>query len=158
MRTTPELITDLKPNEIFVFGSNESGIHGAGAARAAVNFGAKVGQGFGMAGKTFAIPTKDWLINTLNIDSIQFYVDRFITYTEHYPTLTFLVTPIGCGLAGYTVEEIAPLFERVYKYSALYENIILPQSFILFFEGQNVANFNSILNRNTKFSPNPTSL
>lgn len=157
MKFTPDVITSLKPNEVFVFGSNESGIHGAGAARAAMKFGAIYGLGFGKIGQTFAIPTKDWKINTLPLDVIKFYVERFIEYTESYPQYTFLVTPIGCGLAGYTVEEIAPLFERVWRYCALYENIILPKSFHDYFENE-FQNFNSILNKTTKFSPNPTKL
>lgn len=120
---TPEPITALNPNEIFVFGSNESGIHGAGAARMALSFGAKMGHGFGPSGSTFAIPTKDWNIETLPIPHIAPYVTRFLEYTKNKPNLIFLVTKIGCGLAGHTIETIAPLFKGHPS------NVILPEEF-----------------------------
>ena len=129
MRVTPENITELKDNEIFVFGSNEAGIHGAGAARLALEkFGAIDGLGFGMTGvsHSFAIPTKDWHIRTLPLDVIEFYVNRFIDFAKNSPYLHFLVTQIGCGLAGYKPEQIAPLFRRC----LLFKNVSLPQSFI----------------------------
>lgn len=95
---------------IFVFGSNEAGIHGAGAARTAhISHGAKLHQGFGPAGLSFAIPTKDWRIQTLPLDEIEHYVNRFIEYARSQ-TSTFQVTAIGCGLAGYRHDHIAPLF------------------------------------------------
>lgn len=105
----------MKSKEVFVFGSNESGVHGAGAARQAhIEFGALYKMGFGYyecsKGRTFAIPTKDWNIQTLDKERISFYVDRFVAFAEENPQLTFLVTDIGCGLAGYTPEEIAPMF------------------------------------------------
>jgi hypothetical protein len=121
---TPEPITNLKPNEIFVFGSNESGIHGAGAARTALSFGAKMGKGFGPSGQTFAIPTKDWNIETLSIPHIAPYITRFLDYTRNNPNLIFLVTKIGCGLAGHTIESIAPLFQGYPP------NVILPEEFL----------------------------
>ena len=129
MRVTPEDITpgSLRPMEMFVFGSNESGLHGAGAARIAVDdFRARMGQGFGHAGQTFAIPTKDWEIRTLELDDISFYVRRFIAYANLHRKLKFFVTQIGCGLAGYTPEEIAPMFASCLKM----KNVYLPQSFI----------------------------
>jgi hypothetical protein len=95
---------------IFVFGSNESGIHGAGAAAHAVRLGALMGMGFGPAGNTFAIPTKDWRIQTLSVSEIQAYVNRFIVYARFNPGHIFQVTRIGCGLAGLRDEVIAPLF------------------------------------------------
>lgn len=99
-------------DEIFVFGSNEAGRHGAGAARyAALNHGAQYGVGFGPTGRSFAIPTKDFAINTLSLESVKFYVDIFLLYAKENPHLTFRLTPIGCGLAGFTVEEIVPLFD-----------------------------------------------
>lgn len=111
MRYTPDKISSIKPDEVFVFGSNEAGIHGAGAALLASDrFGAKRGQGFGWAGNTFAIPTKDWDIQTLQLDVIGFYVRRFLAAARYFDKRTFLVTKIGCGLAGYTPAEIAPLF------------------------------------------------
>jgi hypothetical protein len=100
-------------DEIFVFGSNEAGRHGAGAARyAALNHGAQYGVGFGPTGRSFAIPTKDFAINTLSLESVKFYVDIFLLYAKENPHLTFRLTPIGCGLAGFEVDEIVPLFDE----------------------------------------------
>lgn len=97
--------------EIFVFGSNESGIHGAGAARYAMDkLGAVKGIGFGFSGTTFAIPTKDFHIRTLPIIDVKKYVVGFILFSKLHPEWNFKVTRIGCGLAGFTDEEIAPLF------------------------------------------------
>lgn len=127
-RITPEEIIELKDDEIFVFGSNEAGIHGAGAARYAMHFGAYIGGGFGMHGSSFAIPTKDWRIQTLPVEDIGFYVKRFIAFAKNVPNLTFLVTPIGCGLAGYKPEQIAPLFEGAIQV----QNIHLPASFWMY--------------------------
>ena len=99
-------------DEVFVFGSNEAGRHGAGAARyAAQHLGAQYGVGFGPTGKCFAIPTKDFNINKLNLHSVKFYVDMFLVYARENPTVPFRLTPIGCGLASFTVEEIVPLFD-----------------------------------------------
>tara|TARA_R110000850_G_scaffold34024_1_gene92226 strand:- start:31738 stop:32130 length:393 start_codon:yes stop_codon:yes gene_type:complete len=125
------MITKLEKNEVFVFGSNESGIHGGGAAlQACKSFGAKWNKGFGFhftpMGRTFAIPTKDWNINSLTLDIIELYVYRFIEYTKTRDDLVFLVTEIGCGLAGYTPEDIAPMFEFALNRS----NIVLPERFI----------------------------
>lgn len=126
-RITPEEITILKPFEIFVFGSNESGFHGAGAAHTAyTKFGAKYGLGFGHSGMTFAIPTKSFYIRgVLSLEDIGFYVKRFIHFAKINPKLKFYVTQIGCGIAGYTPEEIAPLF----KEGVRYKNIYLPETF-----------------------------
>jgi hypothetical protein len=100
------------PNMIFVFGSNEAGRHGAGAAREALlHYEAKMYQGFGPQGRCFAIPTKDWEIITLPVDVIKAYVDRFIVYARFRPTFDFQVTQLGCGLAGLRVEVIAPMFK-----------------------------------------------
>lgn len=97
---------------IFVFGSNEAGIHGAGAAKYAVkNYGAVMGVGFGMTGNSFAIPTKDKTIRTLPLTKINEYVDKFIEFAKSNPDLEFQVTQIGCGLAGYEPWQIAPMFE-----------------------------------------------
>ena len=127
MDYTPDSITSLKKGEIFVFGSNESGIHGAGAAAfAEQRFGAKRGQGWGLAGKTFAIPTKDWRIMQLPLSAIKFYIGRFVAFASDNPQYKFYVTKIGCGLAGFTVEDIAPLF-LCYK---LPSNVILPKDFV----------------------------
>ena len=126
MRITPSNITELKPNEIFVFGSNLSGRHGKGAAETALGWGARYGQGVGLQGRTYGIPTKNANITkTLNIDQIKFYVDKFITFAKNNPDLIFLVTEVGCGLAGLKYKEIGPLFQEAKDI----ENIHLPISF-----------------------------
>lgn len=126
MEYTPESLTTLEKHEIFVFGSNESGIHGAGAAAFAMKkFGAKYGKGWGLEGQTFAIPTKDWEIMQLPLSAIKFYIGRFISFANSTPQFKFYVTKIGCGLAGFTVEDIAPLF----TYFNLPDNVILPKEF-----------------------------
>ncbi|MBT4647209.1 hypothetical protein HOC11_02995 [archaeon] len=126
-RITPENITILKPSEIFVFGSNEAGYHGAGAAKAAlILFGAKWGKGTGFQGESYAIPTKDESIISLNLKEIETYVNNFIEDAKNEPHFNFLVTKIGCGLAGFTVKEIAPLFKSVINL----ENVSLPIEFI----------------------------
>ena len=105
-RITPEFITDLRTNEIFVFGSNLAGRHAGGAARIAVDrFGAIMGQGVGLRGQSYAIPTMQG-----GVDTIQPYVDEFLRFADCHPEMTFLVTRIGCGIAGFTPKEIAPLF------------------------------------------------
>lgn len=125
-RTTPENITELKDMEVFVFGSNQGGKHGKGAAKQALTWGAVYGVAEGLQGKTYAIPTKDKSIRrTLSIDEIKPYVDRFIDFAQEYPEITFLVTEIGCGLAGLKPKQVAPLFEKA-KYI---RNIHLPERF-----------------------------
>lgn len=107
MRTTPDRITELRPGEIFVFGSNLAGMHGGGAARlASLKFGAVWGQGVGLQGESYAIPTMQG-----GVETIRPYVDEFIGFARQHPRMTFLVTEIGCGIAGFTPAEIAPLFE-----------------------------------------------
>lgn len=128
-RITPEEITELRPSEIFVFGSNEAGLHGAGAAKAALFFGAEFYKGFGISGNTFAIPTKDWTIQTLPLPVIEMYVKRFIAFAEFEKEYIYLVTPVGCGLAGYEPRDIAPFFESAKEQT----NIYLPQSFWSFY-------------------------
>lgn len=121
-RNSPNSISTLKPNEVFVFGSNLSGAHGGGAARVAYEkFGAVWGEGVGHHGQTYAIPTMQGGVNT-----IKPYVDQFIAYAMQHPHLTFLVTRIGCGIAGFTDEQIAPLF----RVAQLVDNILLPGSFV----------------------------
>lgn len=117
------MITELKENQVFVFGSNEAGIHGAGAAKTALdNFGAIRGRGFGKFGQTFAIPTKDHNIQTLPLSAIKDYVDMFLGYAELHPEYEFFLTRIGCGLAGYSDNDIAPLFKN-----KILPNIIYPK-------------------------------
>jgi hypothetical protein len=126
MRTTPENITKLESNQIFVFGSNQSGRHGKGAAKTALGWGAVYGQAEGLQGKTYGIPSKDRTIRrTLTIDEIKPYVDRFIEFAKEHPELTFLVTEIGCGLAGLKPKQVAPLFIECKDL----ENIWLPARF-----------------------------
>jgi hypothetical protein len=96
---------------IFVFGSNLAGRHGKGAALyARQHHGAVYGQGVGLWGTSYAIPTKDAKVKTLPITEIARYVERFIAFAVSHPELRFQVTPIGCGLAGYTPAQIAPMF------------------------------------------------
>ena len=98
--------------EIFVFGSNLAGIHGAGAAREAnMNYGARWGIGLGMTGNSYAIPTKDRNIQTMNIDTISEAIEMFKDFVSKNPQLTFFVTGVGCGLAGFNASDIAPLFK-----------------------------------------------
>lgn len=102
----------LPESEIFVFGSNEAGIHGAGAAyHAHRHYGAEWGKGIGRTGNAYGIPTKDLNIQTLPLHKINEYVLDFLEYAEAHPELKFYVTRIGCGLAGYKNEDIAPMFE-----------------------------------------------
>lgn len=105
-RTTPDKITHLEPNEVFVFGSNLKGAHGGGAASIAhKKFGAEWGVGVGPTGQCYAIPTMQG-----GVETIRPYVDEFIQYAKKHTEKTFLVTRIGCGIAGFTDEQIAPLF------------------------------------------------
>ena len=120
-RYTPENIRELGPGEVFVFGSNLSGMHGGGAAHVAYEkFGAVWGQGTGLQGRSYAIPTMQG-----GVETIRPYVDEFIGFARQHPELTFLVTRIGCGIAGFRDEEIAPLF----KDAADMANVILPRTF-----------------------------
>ena len=119
---TPDFITELGRNDIFVFGSNLDGFHAGGAARLAVDrFGAMWGQGEGLQGNTYAIPTMQG-----GIETIQPYVDRFIEFAKGHPNLTFYVTKIGCGIAGFKISEIAPLFKNALSMP----NIRLPKAFV----------------------------
>lgn len=119
---TPENITELKSNEIFVFGSNLAGSHGGGAAWLAhERFGAVWGQGVGLQGRSYGIPTMHG-----GVETIQPYVDEFIAFAKEHKEYTFLVTRIGCGIAGFTVGEIAPLFAGAIDI----ENVILPKAFV----------------------------
>jgi hypothetical protein len=121
-RISPRWINSLNDSEIFVFGSNLSGFHGGGAAALAMKWGAIWGQGNGLQGKTYAIPTM-----FAAAEEIKPYVDEFLSFAETHPELKFLVTEIGCGIAGFTPEEIAPLFKRAIDEDI--ENVYLPESF-----------------------------
>jgi len=120
-RFTPEFITELKPGEIFVFGSNLHGMHAGGAARVAhAKFGAEWGVGVGLTGQCYAIPTMQG-----GVETIKPYTDQFIAFAAEHPEFTFLVTRIACGIAGFTDEEIAPLFAD----AVAVPNVVLPKSF-----------------------------
>ena len=120
-RFTPNFITKLDEGEIFVFGSNLAGMHAGGAARVAVDkFGAEWGNGVGLQGQSYAIPTMHG-----GVDAIAPYVDQFTDFAAAHPELTFLVTRIGCGIAGFTAEQMAPLFARAAKL----ENVVIPRDF-----------------------------
>ncbi len=121
-RISPHFINNLKENEIFVFGSNLQGMHGGGAARIAYEkFGAIWGQGVGLQGQSYGIPTMHG-----GVDAIKPYVDEFIEFAKSHQELKFLVTRIGCGIAGFRDEEIAPLFKECIEM----ENVFLPKSFV----------------------------
>lgn len=115
MNITPDNITELKENEIFVFGANQFGRHGEGAAKTAMKWGAKYGQGFGIQGQTFAIPTMTGQFKQLSLEKIEDYVQRFIEYAANHPGLKFFVTELGCGLARFDAKDIAPFFRVAIK-------------------------------------------
>lgn len=124
MNITDENITSLGPDEIFVFGSNEQGIHGAGAAKtAATLFGARRGVGEGPTGSCYAIPTKRTIRQVRPLDEIATSVATFLDYARNHPDLHFTVTRIGCGFAGYEPSDIGPLFRGVPA------NVSLPPDF-----------------------------
>lgn len=112
------MITLLKPNQIFVYGSNLEGKHAAGAAKQAhEQFGAEWGLGVGLSGQSYAIPTMH------GFHTLKAYVNQFLEFAQTKPELEFLVTPIGCGIAGFKPEEIAPLFRDAP------DNVVLPKEF-----------------------------
>ena len=124
-RISPWMIVQLKPNEVFVFGSNVNGYHGGGAALTALQkFGAIWGQGEGLQGQSYGIPTME------GIDSMKAAIERFILFAKEHRELIFLVTPIGCGIAGYKPEEVAPFFRSAIDL----ENVYLPESFWVILE------------------------
>jgi hypothetical protein len=105
---------------IFVFGSNRAGRHGKGAAlEARRKYGAVYGQGEGLQGDSYAIPTKDERLRSLPLSEIQEHVEQFLAFARSHPDLEFMVTRVGCGLAGYTDVEIAPFFRGAPQNCAL---------------------------------------
>ena len=119
---TPEFITELKADEVFVFGSNLAGMHGGGAAYVAFRkFGAVMGCGVGLQGQSYAIPTMQG-----GVETIKPYVDEFISFAKEHPELFFFVTRIGCGIAGFCDRDIAPLFSDAVGL----ENVCLPEMFV----------------------------
>jgi len=122
-RISPKWIDKLEKDEIFVFGSNLSGFHGGGAAELAMEWGAVWGQGVGLQGQTYAIPTMQG-----GVETIKPYVDEFLNFAKQHKELKFLVTEIGCGIAGFTPKDIAPLFRAAIDEDI--ENVYLPESFL----------------------------
>ena len=121
-KSTPRFIDTLRPEEVFVFGSNLQGAHGGGAARTAYEkFGAEWGVGVGPTGRCYAIPTMQG-----GVETIKPYTDEFIKYAGQHPEKVFLVTRIGCGIAGFRDSEIAPLFRSGLDM----DNVVLPDSFL----------------------------
>ncbi|MCR8671078.1 hypothetical protein [Agrococcus sp. HG114] len=124
MSTAPGRIDSLAPHQVFVFGSNAAGAHGGGAARLAMErFGAVWGKGHGLHGQSYAIDTMSGLA------TIGSEVATFLSFAAEHPELEFLVTEIGCGIAGYRPEQIAPLFRGVGR------NVRLPERFAALLEG-----------------------
>lgn len=120
-RVASDRIATLGENEIFVFGSNIQGAHGGGAAWFAhKQFGAEWGVGEGITGQTYALPTME------GKESLKKAVDHFIACAKEHPELTFLVTAVGCGIAGYIPEEVAPLFKETLSM----KNVYLPKVFV----------------------------
>lgn len=119
-RISPKWIDKLNDNEIFVFGSNLEGYHGGGAANLAMKWGAIWGQGVGLQGQTYAIPTMHG-----GVETIKPYVDDFLLFAQAHPEFKFLVTEIGCGIAGFSIKEIAPLFKDTMSVN----NVYIPLSF-----------------------------
>lgn len=118
---TPDFITTIESDEVFVFGSNLQGMHGGGAARIAYDrFGAVWGEGVGLQGRTYAIPTMHG-----GVPEIKPYVDDFIEFAKNNTDKFFYVTRIGCGIAGFDDEDIAPLFRT----ALTLKNVSLPKSF-----------------------------
>jgi len=121
-RISPKWIKTLNESEIFVFGSNLAGFHGGGAAKLAMKWGAVFGQGVGLQGKTYAIPT---MFKTAK--EMKPYIDDFLAFAKSRRELKFLVTEIGCGIAGFTPEDVAPFFRAVIDDGI--ENVYLPETF-----------------------------
>lgn len=130
---TPEVITESLPRDsIFVFGSNLQGCHMGGAARTAYrDYGAIMGVGVGLQGQSYAIPTME------GFETIRLYVDQFITMTDIMNYCKFYVTRIGCGIAGYSDEDIAPLFAKAFGK----KNVYLPESFVKVLEKIKANNY-----------------
>ncbi len=130
-RTTPEFINTLLPGEIFVFGSNTEGRHGAGAARMAAKvFGAEYGVAEGLTGSTYAIPTVDFSLGRERypMEKVEGHILTFLSFAEAHPSLVFLVTLIGTGIAGFSVEDVGGILSK-YR-DRIPDNVVLPQEFL----------------------------
>lgn len=124
---TPDNVLSVLDHQIFVFGSNLSGYHTSGLAKLArQNFGARYGLGEGISGRCYALPVKDENLVKLPLKLIHFYVKRFIDIATLNPSVTFLLTKVGCGKSGYRVEDIAPMFKNVPS------NVVVPVEFYNF--------------------------
>jgi hypothetical protein len=128
---TPDIINSLQSNEIFVFGANLAGRHGAGAAKTALKWGAVYGK-IGLEGQTYGLPTKDENIETLPLSEIRKHVRDYIEVVKQNPDFNFLTTKIGCGLAGLQPSDIAPMFE---EFKDL-KNLVLPREFWEFYKNE----------------------
>lgn len=123
------IIKSLPADTIFVFGSNMAGTHAGGAAKIALqHFGAMRGVGRGWAGQSFAIPTMNEHLQQMPLSQIEYYINDFKIYVKNHPKTKFFITAVGCGVAGYKVEEIAPMFKGIAHH------VIFPQSFRPFVE------------------------
>ena len=123
------IIKSLAEDTVFVFGSNLAGTHAGGAAKTALlHFGAVKGAGRGWSGQSYAIPTMNEHLQQMPLSQIQHYIEDFKIYTKNHPKIKYFVTSVGCGVAGYKVEEIAPMFKGISK------NVIFPASFRPFVE------------------------
>ena len=123
------IVKNLDEHTVFVFGSNMAGQHADGAARTALeHFGAIKDVGRGWSGQSYAIPTMNEHLQQMPLSQIQHYIDDFKIYTKNHPKMTYFLTSIGCGIAGYKVEEIAPMFKGISH------NVIFPASFRPFVE------------------------
>ncbi|OTG81564.1 hypothetical protein [Acinetobacter sp. ANC 4648] len=123
------IIKHLPEDTVFVFGSNMAGTHQGGAAKTALlNFGAMKGVGRGWSGQSYAIPTMNEHLQQMPLSQIQHYIDDFKIYTKNHPKTKYFITAVGCGVAGYKVEEIAPMFKGISH------NVIFPSSFRPFVE------------------------
>lgn len=132
---TPELIERLKPNEIFVFGSNLSGFHAGGAARAAYErFGAMWGVGVGLSGKSYALPTLNESLEKLSFSELVSAFKKFFQTARRFPRLKFYLTKVGMGIAGYKLEDICyPLLESVnINPDVIPSNVVMPREFVEF--------------------------
>ena len=118
------MITKLEPNQIFVFGSNKMGRHGAGAAlQAHTQFGAEYYVGEGLTGQCYALPTLDAKLRKLSYSDLVLRIDNFIYTAEQHPELTFLLTKVGCGLAGYDEDYIKNIFRKM----TIPANVVMPE-------------------------------
>jgi hypothetical protein len=121
--------TEPRNGEVFVFGSNLAGIHGAGAARLAEQrYGAVRGSGIGLCDRSYAIPTKDSQIHTLSLKAIKGFIAPFMRTVKIMPGTCFFMTRVGCGLAGYKDSDIAPMFK------GCPDNVIFPEEWKEFLE------------------------